>query len=163
MNSSNTNTELPDVAADTASGTFSGRILVVIMFLGGLTATTVLWTYWHMHLIPFMPLQQALADEFEESSPRVDGGQRKIHKRTPPILRIVMRVPFDPTGDGADAQSQVEHRIARTHELSANKINLNQYEYLEIHLYNEPKEKQLLQRTFLKELATGEVQIVPPK
>lgn len=130
----------------------SGRLVVVVMFLLGLTATGILWMYWHLHMMPFMPLQEALAAEFSESSPRVDGGRRKQHKGTPMILRVVMRVPFDPTAADAENQDQIEARIERTRELAVRHAAIDEYELLEIHMYQEAKEDQIQQKTFLKEL-----------
>lgn len=131
-------------------------MLVVIMFTLGIIATGILWTYWHLHLMPFMPLQEALAEEFEHSSPRVDGGRRKIHKGTPMTLRVVMRVPFDPTAVDAESQDQIEHRIERTLELAEQHSELQQYEMLEVHLYQESPEDELRQKEFLKELASNQ-------
>jgi hypothetical protein len=105
--------------------------------------------------MPFMPLQEVLEKEFPKSSPRVDGGRRKTHKGTPMILRIVMRVPFDPTSSDADVQTQIEQRIIRTQELAVLYAELDKYEQLDIHMYNEPKEKILLQKTFHKDLKTA--------
>lgn len=122
------------------------------MFALAIVATGTLWTYWNLHLMPFMPLQEALEAEFDHSSPRVDGGRRKTHKGTPMILRVVMRVPFDPNDSGADVQNQIEARLDRTRELAADLIDLEKYEVLEVHLYEEEKEGRLSQKTFTKDL-----------
>lgn len=79
--------------------TLSGRKVVAGMFLFGITATGGMWVYWKLHVAPFTPLQQALAAEFEASRPLVEGGQRKMHKNTPRILRITMHAPFNPAAD----------------------------------------------------------------
>lgn len=143
------------IADSTDSGsekTVSGNLVIVIMFTLGICATGLLWTYWHLHLMPFMPLQESLAAEFSKSSPRVDGGRRKTHKGTPMILRVVMRVPFDPTAEDAETQDQIAHRLDRTRELAVSHTAIDEYELLEVHLYQELKEKQLHQKLFLKEL-----------
>ena len=54
--------------------TISGSRLVIAMFGMAIVATGLLWFYWDLHLMPYMPLQEALAEEFEDSSPRVEGG-----------------------------------------------------------------------------------------
>ena len=136
--------------------TVSGRVIVIGLFLLGITATGVLWTYWHLHLVPFMPLQESLAAEFEHSSPRVDGGRRKMHKGTPKILRVVMRVPFDPTDAEADVQNQIEQRMTRVMELATQHTPIGEYDLLEVHLYQETKEDELRQKTFLKDLKSLE-------
>ncbi len=74
----------------------SGRAMVLGMLAFGTLTTAAMWVYWTLHVGPFRPLQDAIAAAFPHSSPRVDGGQRKMHKGTPKILRIVMRVDFDP-------------------------------------------------------------------
>lgn len=132
----------------------SGIKVVVAMFSLAIVATSILWFYWNLHLMPFMPLQEVLAKEFPESSPRVDGGRRKTHKGTPMILRIVMRVPFDPTSSNADVQTQIEQRMMRIQELAVKYADLEKYEQLDIHMYNEPQEKALLQKTFHKDMKT---------
>ncbi len=151
-------TDLPN-AQFTADSSFegsdkrvSGRLVVIAMFTLGIVATGILWTYWNLHLMPFMPLQEALSSEFEESSPRVDGGRRKIHKGTPMVLRVVMRVPFDPTVSDAETQTKIEERLDRTRELAIKHTAIDEYELLDVHLYFEPKEKEIRQKTFQKTL-----------
>src|ERR1700691_6004344 len=74
----------------------SGRAVVIGLFAFGIALTSILWIYWTLHTAPFRPLQDALAVEFPGSSPRVTGGQRKMHKGTPKILQVILRVDFDP-------------------------------------------------------------------
>lgn len=136
--------------------TVSGKKVVVAMFALAITATSILWLCWNWHLMPYMPLQTALVQEFEGSSPRVDGGQRKMHKGTPMILRVVMRVPFDPTSADAEVQNLIESRILRTRELAKSHTDLTKFETLEVHLYYQPKEKAIRQKTFEKTLKTPE-------
>ena len=131
----------------------SGRIVVAAMFALGFLSTGILWIYWDLHLQPFMPLQEALAVEFEKSSPRVDGGQRKSHKGTPRVLRVVMRVSFDPNSGDADVQSLIERRISRTRELAATYAAIEEYELLEVHLFKEQKEQTISQKTFRKDIS----------
>ena len=135
----------------------SGRKIVFAMFAMGFLATGLLWLYWDLHLQPFMPLQEALAGEFEKSSPRVDGGQRKSHKGTPRVLRVVMRVPFDPTSRAIEAQTAIEERIQRTHELAKKYAKIEEYELLEVHLFHEQKEQMISQKTFSKDISDTSV------
>lgn len=146
------NAPLPTYSQLSDQKTISGSKLVIAMFGLAITATSILWFYWDMHLMPYMPLQEALATEFEDSSPRVDGGQRKIHKGTPMILRVVMRVPFDPTSSEVDIQNQIESRIARTKELAITHTELEKFQTLEVHMYFQIKEKTIKQKTFEKSL-----------
>lgn len=150
----------PETATPTDNlPTVSGTKVVVAMFALAITATSILWFYWDMHLMPYMPLQAALAEEFENCSPRVDGGQRKMHKGTKMILRVVMRVPFDPTLSDMDVQDQIETRITRTRELAETRVsNFYKFETLEVHMYYQLKEKTIQQKTFEKTLKES----VPP-
>ena len=132
--------------------TISGRTVVICMFALAIFATGTLWVYWNLHLMPFMPLQEALVAEFDGSSPRVDGGRRKTHKGTPMILRVVMRVPFDPNDSSADIQSLIETRLNRTRELASDLVEIEKYDLLEVHLYEEEKEDAISQKSFTKEL-----------
>lgn len=130
----------------------SGKLVVVSMFALAFVATGILWVYWNMHLMPFMPLQESLVAEFENSSPRVDGGQRKSHRGTPMILRTVMRVPFDPNDPSEKTQELIAERLTRTRELATEHTQIDEYDLLEVHLYHEIQEDVLSQKTFTKEL-----------
>lgn len=140
-------------ATDSADPRISGKKVVVAMFAMGIISTSLLWFYWDLHLQPFMPLQEALAAKFEKSSPRVDGGQRKSHKGTPRVLRVVMRVPFDPNGSSEETQSILEERLATTQELATKYSAIEEYDLLEIHLFQEEKEKSISQKTFSRDLS----------
>ncbi len=122
------------------------------MFTLGILASGTLWFFWNVQMMPFMPLQDALVAEFEGCSPRVDGGQRKGQKGTPKILRVVMRVPFDPTSSEPSVQSQIETRLIRTEELARKYVVTDDFEILELHLFNEQKEQTLRQKTFTKQI-----------
>jgi hypothetical protein len=125
------------------------------MFTLGIVATGTLWYFWNIQLMPFMPLQDALVAEFEGCSPRVDGGRRKGQKGTPKILRVVMRVPFDPTSSDQSSQSQIETRLTKTEELARKFVVDDDYELLELHLFSEHKEQMLRQKTFTRQMASA--------
>jgi hypothetical protein len=126
----------------------SGRVVVVAMFLFGITATAGLWGYWTLHTGPFRPLQDALATEFPNSIPRVDGGQRKLRKGMPKILRAVLRVEFDPTMETAKG----EETLARVEKIARQHIDLDQYEYLDVYLYEGVPEQVIREREFERKL-----------
>ena len=130
----------------------SGTKVVFAMFSMGVLATGLLWFYWDLHLQPFMPLQTALAEEFEKSSPRVDGGQRKSHKGTPRVLRVVMRVPFDPNSSAAEVQTAIHQRVERTIELARVYSAFEEYDVLDVHLFQEEKEQRISQKTFSRDI-----------
>lgn len=130
--------------------TVSGKAVVATMFAFGLLATSLIWFYWNKHIEPFMPLQLALAEKFEDSSPRVEGGQRKIHKETPKLLRITMRSPYDPTN--SENEEQVNADIRQIVSISNEHLDMSAYSLLELHLYQPNPEKKLLKQEFLRSL-----------
>lgn len=136
----------------------SGRVVVVGMFLFAACATAVLAVYWYKHIEPFMPLQLAIEKQWEGSSPRVEGGQRKISKRTPKILRVTLRVPFDPNTEKNEQLAQRRVRdiavIARDH------VPLDEYEILTVNFYQENPGKDLQRRTIEKPIAELAVPLI---
>ena len=117
----------------------SGTVVVGLMFAFGIAATAGLWTYWYYHTQPFIPLQEAISAEFKGSAPRVDGGARKLHKGTPTLLWIIMRVDFRPDLDREQAAS-VSRRVV---ELSDQHLDLAPYEQLNIRLFFGELEKEI--------------------
>jgi hypothetical protein len=126
----------------------SGRAVVIGMFTFGIAATATLWIYWTLHTGPFRPLQDALAAEFPGSLPRVDGGQRKMHKGTPKILRVVLKVDFDPVTDTRQGQQVLD----RVEELARHHIDLNVYDFLDVYLYQGVPESVLREKEFERTL-----------
>ena len=124
---------------------FPGRSIVLGMFAFAAVATAFLWFYWTLHLAPFKPLQLKIAERFPESWPRVEGGQRKIHKSTTPTLRITMSAGFDPTVESkpkAALTRQVCEFLADWQDAAPERppnedarLDLNRYEIVELYLY----------------------------
>ncbi|MBM82408.1 MAG: hypothetical protein CMJ78_17730 [Planctomycetaceae bacterium] len=111
----------------------SGRVVIIGIFTMAITMTAGLWFYWNMHTAPFRPLQIAIAEVYPKSEPRVQGGQRKIHKETPKILRIVMRVDFNPLEESNSAE--IVERCEKLFELSQQHQTLSEYNMLELHYF----------------------------
>lgn len=109
------------------------------MFTFAIAATTILYVYWKLHIGPFLPIQRALAEEFRGSRPRVEGGQRKMHKGTPRILRVTMKVDFDPDVETERSQALAQ-RAAR---FCAKRGDLASYDVFEAHFYWPEPEKEL--------------------
>jgi hypothetical protein len=126
----------------------SGRGMVLGMVAFGVLTTSAMWVYWMLHTGPFRPFQDALAAAFPHSSPRVDGGQRKMHKGTPRILRVVMRVDFDPTADTAHGEKVVD----AVEQIAGQYLDLNGYEELEVYLFEGVPEKDVRQKEFTRDL-----------
>lgn len=130
--------------------TVSGTAVVVGMFVFGIMATSLIWWYWNKHIEPYMPLQLALAQQFDNSSPRVEGGQRKIHKTTPKVLRITMRSPYDPTNE--ESNPQVETDLRQIVDVANEHLDMSTFSLLEVHFYKPNPEKRLLKKEFLRSL-----------
>lgn len=125
--------------------------MVLAMFAFAITATGLLYVYWRMHIAPFLPLQKALAATFKDSRPRVEGGQRKIHKGTPRIFRVTMKIDFDPDVD-VTRTTAFAHRVVafvREHE------DLTPWGTLEIRFYWPEPEKTLHEWALAVELSNG--------
>lgn len=124
-------------------GTVPGKWVVVSMFAFAIMAVGILWLYWNWHTAPFRPLQEALGREFPHSRPLVQGGQRKIHKDTPSMLRIVMRIEFDPDADSPKTE-ELARQIAA---FAGDHHDLSPYDAIEIHLHWPEPEREIKQWT----------------
>ncbi|MEZ5949917.1 MAG: hypothetical protein R3C12_12015 [Planctomycetaceae bacterium] len=115
----------------------SGRSLIACMFLFALCVTAGLYTYWNLHTGPFRHLTDTLGQRFPGSSPRVEGGQHGLHRETPRVLRIVMRVEFHPLQEESRFQDHVEQvqRIVRE------QLVIENYDLCEIHLFQQLPEQ----------------------
>ena len=134
----------------------AGKWVVVGMFALGILASSGLWTYWQLHLIPFMPLQEAIVQEFPGSAPRVDGGQWKMHKGTVSRLRTVMKVNFNPLAQDPDTLSTVDHYLTRYRKLASEHVDTEKYEVLELQLYQLVKEQEVRQLVLRRRRETWE-------
>jgi hypothetical protein len=112
-----------------------------MMVAFGAIATGALWVYWYYHSAPFIPLQRAISAEFPRSSPRVDGGRRKIHKGTPSEIWIIMRVEFDLESEESTSAAAVQ----RVKELANEHLTPGEYEMLHVRLYR-GKPEQYIQK-----------------
>ncbi len=132
----------------------SGRTVVLAMIVFGILATAILWTYWTIHMTPFMPLQEALEKEFPDSRPHVMGGS--VKKNGDSVLRVVLQADFDPRADTASNTSKVLSRLERVRVLATELANLSSYRVLAMHLYFPLKEQGISQRTYFRDVATWE-------
>lgn len=121
--------------------TVSGKGVVIGMLTFGVLTTTLLFVYWTMHTAPFRDIQEAIAQDFPGSKPRVDGGQRKQHKQTEFQLRVTMQAPFDPTND----IRQTELLLDNVTETINAVRTVNGFDKLVFHLYWPIPEDQLIQ------------------
>lgn len=129
----------------------SGSAVVALMFAFGAVATGILWTYWYYHSAPFMPLEAAIGNEFRGSAPRVDGGQRRMHKGTPTQLWITMRVFFEVEND----EAQVRSTVNRVIELAEQKLDLKNFQFVTVRLFRGELEKYLHKQDVEFEIVNG--------
>lgn len=123
-----------------------GRNVVLGMLAFGIIMVAALWLYWEMYTRPFRPLQNAINAEYPGSSPRVVGGTHKSHKDgSPNLLRIVIRVDFDP--ETADEATLQQH-VTRLRQLAEEHFDLSPYEQLDIHLIQRVPEEETRQVSF---------------
>lgn len=131
-----------------------GKYIVLALLALGVTSSAVMWTYWKLHLAPFLPLQRAIFAQYPKSLPRVEGGR---NKRGPMTLRIVFQAAFLPVRDDPRTQATLESlcQLARQHH------DLAPYELLEIFLvWREPERPAHRLRVLYKvpDLASGSPQ-----
>ena len=126
----------------------SGRMIVALMFLLGILATSFLYGYWTLHLMPFMPLQEAIVAEFPGSAPRVDGGRKKMHKDTPLILRIAMKSEIDPLSEVPADLQEMEKIRTRVAALAESLKPLPGMQLLELHVYRLVEEDNIRKRSW---------------
>lgn len=121
----------PPESTSTIGPEIAGWKLVLAMLSFGLLASGTLWGYWYYHTAPFIPLQTAIAKEFPGSAPRVDGGQRRIHKGSSKLVWIIMRVEFKPQDEPEKSQRTVDRvvQLAREH------VELEPFEQINVRLF----------------------------
>ncbi len=129
---------------------FSGTKLIIGLFLFATLMSLGLWTFWYFHAKPFQPLQLAIHQAYPKSYPQVQGGQLKMHKNTPRILRITLKVTFDPNPRESD--QQVMAMVEGLEELARQHIDLPSYELLEVHLVQRVPEHDSRTRTVTREI-----------
>lgn len=132
----------------------SGRWLILGMFGFAVAVVSTLYLYWSFHRGPFLELQQAIAAEWPDCRPLVEGGQRKIHRDTPRILRVVMEVPFNPNDE--DRRDSTDLIVDRLLELADAHHGLETYELFEVILFLQEREKELHEHEITVDLESRE-------
>ena len=113
-----------------------GPRVVLGMFLFASLISSGLWIYFELHTRPFRELTDQLGETFPHSSPRVEGGKAGLHKQTARVLRIVMRISYNPYEDEQRFLKQQSEILS----IASQKKRLNQYDECEIHLFYQPAE-----------------------
>ncbi len=122
----------------------SGTLLVGGMVAFGLLLTATLYAYWSFHTAPFRPLAESLGRRFPGSAPRVDGGKPRLDRPGDMVLRVVMKVGFDPNADDARAEAFADEVRA----FIAGRRSLAGFDVLELHLFSTTPGREPSQRTF---------------
>jgi hypothetical protein len=112
---------------------------VFTIFAFAVVVISAMWVYLDRHTAPFRPLRRALATEFQDSAPKVEGGQERMSKNTPVTLRIIMRVEFNPNKDPV----QAKEFATRVFNFSREHHDLSKYEVVEVHFFFLDPEKQI--------------------
>ncbi|MFM8478279.1 MAG: hypothetical protein ACKOEO_21040 [Planctomycetaceae bacterium] len=146
--SSSVSAAAPSAALIPPPRRISGRWIVASMFAMGICATAFLYTYWTLHLMPFMPLQESLVREFPGSAPRVNGGQKKMHKQTPVVLQVMMKSPVDPWSKKTADQAAMVKIQQRVLELVREQNPLPGLQQLELHVYQLVAEDEIQGRSW---------------
>lgn len=108
------------------------------MVLFGLLMTGAMFLYWELYTAPFRPLQTAIAKAFPDSSPQAVGGRYKSHRpNTPAILRMIVRVKWDPRENDVQARKMVNDLEA----IARQTVDRTAYDELEIVLMHRRPEK----------------------
>ena len=108
----------------------AGTWVVLGLLVFGCLFIGVLWFYTVLHTGPFQELRSAIDSEFLDSSPQVEGGQRKIHRGTPKILRITLRVHDDPRHDDQRVTEMIDQLVS----LAEQHHGLAGYDLLDVYL-----------------------------
>ena len=138
-----------EIASD-QSPRISGVWVACGLLLLGVVFTTALWLYTEVHTGPFRGLRQAIHSEFPRSAPQVEGGQRKMHRGTPRILRITLQVQSDPR----ENDQQVARMIDRLVALSDEHHGLAGYDVLDVYLLWFRPEQKTVSRHEQREVPT---------
>lgn len=138
-------------SADPPRRRASGTWVVWGMIGFGVLATGLLYLYWDLHTRPFRPLQEAIARAYPGSQPIVQGGREEMEEATPRVLRIVLRVDFDPHAERNEAR--VQRRFDRVTALARRHHDLAAYEKLEIYLNWMRPEQRIEERGVVRDVS----------
>ncbi|QDU78576.1 hypothetical protein Pla110_02800 [Polystyrenella longa] len=126
----------------------TGPRVVLMMFGFGILMVGTLWVYFEIKTRPFRDLTEALAVEFPESRPLVQGGQERLNdEEKPVVLRVLVTVTFDPQDEALFQKS-----VDRIQQLCDEHQDLSLYEQLEIHLIQRRHQQEPIARATIRDL-----------
>ena len=72
------------------------------------------------------------------------------------MLRVVLKVPFNPELDAPTTTERVNEHLVKVRDIAAENLNLNDYDTLELHLFQDKQESRFPQITVRKNIASWE-------
>ncbi|MCH9656717.1 MAG: hypothetical protein K0U86_16880 [Planctomycetes bacterium] len=138
--------------ADTESQTklIRGRTIVLGLLIFGLLMSGSLYLFQAVNTFQFADTQNALAREFPDSRPRVEGGRLKGKQINPTTFRTTLAVPFNPNDDDVRIQKMADRIL----EIASENLNLNEYEQAELHFYQAVPEQKIILREIKRDIKT---------
>lgn len=131
-----------------------GRTIVFSLLIFGLLMSGSLYVFQAVNTYPFADTQNALAIEFPDSRPRVEGGRLKGKQINPTTFRTTLAVDFDPHSDDARIQKMADRILV----IASKNLNLNEYEQAELHFYQAIPEQKIMLREIKRDIKTWLVQ-----
>jgi|GEM_PF-2124443 len=133
---------------------FQGRTIVLSLLLFGLLMSGSLYVFQAVNTYHFADTQNALAKEFPNARPRVEGGRLKGKQKNPATFRTTLAVPFNPHEEDARIQKMADRIL----EIAAENMNLNEYEQAELHFYQAVPEQKIILREIKRDIKTWQAQ-----
>ncbi len=129
---------------------FKGRTIVLGLLIFGLLMSGSLYVFQTINTYQFADTQNALAKEFPQSRPRVEGGRLKGKQQNPLTFRVTMAVPFNPHEKNAEIQRMADRIL----EIASNNLPLQDYEQAEMHFYQAIPEQEIIMRDVKRDIKT---------
>ncbi len=129
---------------------FKGRNIVLGLLIFGLLMSGSLYVFQAVNTFQFADTQNALAKEFPNSRPRVEGGRLKGKKTNPATFRATLAVSFNPN----EEDDRIQKMADRIMHLASENLNLNQYEMAELHFYQAIPEQKIILREITRDIKT---------
>ncbi|WP_298866873.1 hypothetical protein [uncultured Gimesia sp.] len=129
---------------------FKGKTIVLSLLIFGLLMSGSLYVFQAVNTFQFADTQNALAKEFPDSRPRVEGGRLKGKQNNPTTFRTTLAVDFNPN----DEDVRIQKMADRIMEIASKNLNLNEYEQAELHFYQAIPEQKIILREIKRDIKT---------
>lgn len=127
---------------------FKGKTIVFSLLIFGLLMSGSLYVFQTVNTFQFADTQKALAEEFPNSRPRVEGGRLKGKSENPATLRVTMAVVFNPEKNKDRLQKMSDHIL----EIASKNLDLNEFEVAELHFYQAIPEQKIIMQEIKRDL-----------